>query len=103
MKRKEIRIHEAIYTDDDSVTIVRICEQCGIPEEEVTELMDEGIISPEATADDALYFSADTIGRIFKVKRLKRDLELNMAGVALAMNLLDRIEELERKIRRLEL
>ena len=104
MKNDTVRVYEArIIEEEEPMTIIQICERCKLSKEEIIELIEEGIIYPKDKQNKSLSFSFDTIDRILKVKRLKRDMDLNMAGVALAVNLLDRIEELERKILRMNL
>ena len=71
-----------------------------IPENEVAELVYEGIIQPLKIREETWRFSRETLWRVQKVQRLRRDLELNVAGAALTMQLLDRIEELENMVKR---
>jgi chaperone modulatory protein CbpM len=47
-----------------------------------------------------LRFQGSAAERIARATRLRRDLGLNYAGALLACDLLDRIEELERNLRR---
>jgi hypothetical protein len=44
----------------------------------------------------------DAAARVARAVRLRRDLGLNYAGAFLALDLLDRIDELERRLRRYE-
>jgi hypothetical protein len=46
--------------------------------------------------------SRDAAARVARAVRLRRDLGLNYAGALLALDLLDRIDELERRLRRYE-
>jgi chaperone modulatory protein CbpM len=46
-----------------------------------------------------LRFSAASIVRVQKANRLQRDLGVNLAGTALVLDLLDRIEALEARLR----
>ena len=45
-------------------------------------------------------FHGDSLARMRLATRLMQDLEINTAGVALALDLLDRIAELESRLRR---
>jgi DNA-binding transcriptional MerR regulator len=57
-----------------------------------------GLIDPE-TETPCLLFADAAIVRIRKIQRLRSDLGLNLAGCGVVLDLLDRIEELEREIR----
>ena len=71
----------------------RLCEcQTAV----VNRLLDIGLLEPR-TAGRPPLFDRSAVIRIRKALRLKRDLRLNFDAVALVMELLDRIEELERR------
>ena len=56
-----------------------------------------GLIEPLAAGTTPL-FDRSAVVRARKALRLKRDLGLNIDAVALVMELLDRIDDLERRI-----
>jgi chaperone modulatory protein CbpM len=58
-----------------------------------------GLLDPVSVADEPM-FSATSVIRVRKALRLKRDLHLNFDAVAVVMELLDRIDELERRMER---
>lgn len=66
----------------------------GIKEQTVFEIIDQGIITTEKTAQGDLYFDNDALQRIRKVLQLKHDLGVNLAGAALAIELLEEIDRL---------
>ncbi len=57
-----------------------------------------GLIDPEIDDPGPLFGEAMVI-RVRKIKRLRADLGINLAGCGLVLDLLDRIEELEDEIR----
>ena len=96
-----MKVYEGTLIDEDkTLNLVELSERCMISENEIAELVFEGVIHPVKIQEESWRFSRETLWRVKKVKRLRRDLELNMAGAALTMQLLDRIEELENMIRR---
>ena len=96
-----MKVYEGTLIDEDkTLNLVELSERCMISENEIAELVFEGVIHPVKIQEESWRFSRETLWRVKKVKRLRRDLELNMAGAALTMQLLDRIEELEKMIRR---
>lgn len=65
---------------------------------EIIEMINEGILEPAGQHKKDWRFSYDNVVRIRKVCRLLNDLGLNLAGAALALYLLDRIEQMEAMI-----
>jgi chaperone modulatory protein CbpM len=63
------------------------------------ELVEEGVIEPLTPGGPQWRFASTTIVRIEKARRLQRDLGVNLPGIALALQLLDRIEALEARLR----
>lgn len=65
-------------------------------------LVHEGVLSPLAGGADAtggeLRFGGDALRRARRAARLLHDFELNLAGVALALDLLDRIDALQQQV-----
>ena len=88
------RKHEMVAVPGLSLQeLSRLCE-CQVA---VTRrLLDIGLLEPLTTGQHPM-FSRSAVIRTRKALRLKRDLRLNFDAVALVMELLDRIEELERR------
>lgn len=63
--------------------------------------IDEGVITPVApfNSDDGTWrFGGDSLARARAAQRLINDLALNAAGVALVLDLLDRITQLQARL-----
>ena len=82
------------------ITIVELCEFCSIEIELVDELVDEGILEPTDGSSEKRRFPYSSGRRTRTVVHLQRDLGLNLAGAALALDLLDCIENLRAQLRR---
>ncbi|WP_105104429.1 chaperone modulator CbpM [Microbulbifer pacificus] len=92
----------AVVLDEDSrVTLRELCNACALTAEQVMMLVDEGVIDAQSTSG-TLVFSGISVCRVRKVVRMERDLGVNHAGAALALELLEEIEQLRARIRRLE-
>lgn len=92
----------AVVLDESSrVTLRELCQACALTAEQVTALMDEGVIEAQQTAG-TLYFSGVCVRKVHRIVRLEKDLGVNHAGAALALELLEEIEQLRARIRRLE-
>lgn len=92
-----------VVLDEEEITLAELTRTCRVHAEWVVELVDEGVIEPrgprEGAAAPQWRFTATTIVRVAKAQRLQRDLGVNLPGVALALQLLDRIDALEARLR----
>lgn len=77
-----------------------LCARLGIGHELLELCLQWEIIQPpEPDPHGADIFPIEAIERLSRGLRLHRDLGLNWAGVGVVLELLDRIEELERRLR----
>jgi chaperone modulatory protein CbpM len=95
MKYQIIKIHQGKLTEQEDLNLFQFCRLCDLPPERIMALVEEGILEPEGKSRREWRFAFDSIFRAQKVHRLQKDLELNLAGTALAIRLLDRIDQLE--------
>ncbi|PWJ38561.1 chaperone modulator CbpM [Sediminitomix flava] len=102
MKYEIVKIVEAQVENDENklLTLLDLCKHSRLSETDVLEYINEGIIDFEPTSTKSMRFSYETSERIMKANRLKRDLELNFSGLSLALQLLDKIEDLENRLKR---
>lgn len=78
-----------------------ICTRCRVESDLVFEMINEGILDPEGTSVETWRFNAAAIKRIQVACRLRNDLQVNLPGVALALDLLEELEELRSRTARL--
>lgn len=101
-------LHGEILGDDLPLTLEQLCRSCALPQEQILLLVEEGIIEPKALAGETSselqvehwQFHWKSVTRVRTSTRLQQDLGVNLAGVALALELLERIDKLERQLRR---
>ena len=89
-----------IFDERTEITIVELCEVCSVEITLVEELVDEGILEPVGGVREQRRFPYSSVRRARTVVHLQRDLGLNVAGAALALDLLDQIETLRAQLRR---
>lgn len=77
-------------------TMVEFCSACGVEQRRVVEMVEEGVIEPIADQDD-WQFHGEALLRAKRALRLVRDLGVNWPGAALALDLLEEIERLQRR------
>ncbi len=90
----------SIFDETMEITVVELCHVCAIEITLVDEMIGEGILEPSGGARDDRRFPYSSVRRTRTVIHLQRDLGLNLAGAALALDLLDRIEDLRSQLRR---
>ena len=79
------------------LTMGQLCECCGLEAEHVVALVQEGIIEAKGPDQSRWTFQVSSIRRVRTARRLQRDLGVNLAGAALALELLDRLTELKNR------
>ncbi len=88
-----------ILEEDSEVTLAQLCEACAVRQEAIEAMMEEGIVVATGGGVRAWRFTRSTVVRVRTVLRMQRDLEVNLAGAALALDLLERIEALRARLR----
>lgn len=75
-----------------------VCERCGMAAEQVIEFVDFGIAEPKGATYNEWCFSPNQLFRLNRALRLQRDLEINLPGLALALDLLDEVETMRTEL-----
>jgi chaperone modulatory protein CbpM len=88
---------------DDTTTwgITEICMLCRVDNEVIQEMVNEGVLIPEGTSPETWRFNGVAIKRIQITLRLQNDLRVNLPGAALALDLLDELDELRSLLRQI--
>ena len=89
-----------LIEDETLITVDELCRHCTMKVEEIITFVQEGILDPfdgvvRPDRAAAWQFHISNVKRVRTVVHLQRDLGVNLAGAALALELLDRIAELE--------
>ena len=90
-----------ILENETRLSLRQLCDACAVHAEYIIELVDEGFIEPSGVEKSHWCFSGITIKRVRKAKHLQRDLGINLAGVALAIELMDELEHLRARLGRM--
>ena len=101
MTEQRIYIQGTLLTEETRCTRAELCLLCGVDAAMIEEMVEEGIITQVDPADSEGCFTALAIKRVQTAMRLHRDLRVNLPGCALALDLLEELEELRRLVRRL--
>ena len=87
-----VRYEIEILDETSRFSLRQVCRVCAVDVRFVTELVEEGIITPRGDRIGNWRFDGVAIARVHKAIRLHRDLDINLPGVALALELLARLE-----------
>ena len=100
---RQMQILSGVILDETSWVDAReLCTLCRLSRAHLVELVEEGVVHPVGGTPEDWRFPSSDLARLRRALRLQRDLEVNLAGVALAMDLLDELERLRARLRRLE-
>lgn len=89
----------AILLDEQAgLTLAELSRACDVHAECIIGLVEEGVLVPIGRKPQRWRFTGTHLRRARKALRLQRDLAVNLAGVALALELLDEIETLQMRI-----
>ena len=90
-----------IVEEEIHLTLAELCRACSASEEHVVTWVFEGVLEPSGEAPQEWRFAGDSLRRARLALWLTRDLEVNPPGVALALDLLDEIAQLQARLQRL--
>lgn len=82
----------------DQITIAELCRIGGFRAEWVVELVDYGVLDPIGEDFATWRFVGGSVSKATKAWRLHRDLGVNLAGVALAIGLMEERDRLRRRL-----
>ena len=80
-----------------ALTLHELALRCGVEQSFVEQLVDFGII--EGGAREGATYAGEITLRVQRCVRLQRDLGVNLEGMAVIVDLLERIESLEHELR----
>jgi len=84
------------------ITVTDFCAWLHVDHGWVASLVEAGVIDPRGAAPEAWAFPASDLVRVRAVSRLVRDLDVNLEGAAVIVDLIEERRQLERRIALLE-
>ena len=87
-----------VIAEETQLTLVQLCQACQVSVEEVRTWVVEGVLEPVGDGPEEWRFGGSSLRRARTAYRLARDLEVNLAGIAVALNLLDEIASLHARL-----
>ena len=80
------------------ISLNDLCRACSSSAEWIIELVSEGVLEPVNYQQTHWRFTGVSLQKAQAAARLQRDLGINTAGIALALELLDEIESLRAQL-----
>ncbi len=81
-----------------SLTLNDLSQACSCSTDWIMELVEEGVIEPPKYSQTQWCFGGESLSRVLVAMRLQRDLDINLAGIALSLDLLDEIKRLKSQL-----
>jgi len=98
MTRNEDLLTGVILDETIELTVDELCRSCSTRRDTILSMVEEGILQPVNRTGVSWRFTGVSVKRAIKATKLHRDLELNLPGVALALDLMDEIDRLRARL-----
>jgi chaperone modulatory protein CbpM len=92
-------VHTGTIIEDELLTLGQLCCACDTHADWVISLVEEGIIEPDGREIRLWRFSGVSLVRVRSALRLQRDLGVNLAGIGLALDLMEELENLRTQLK----
>lgn len=86
-----------LFDQSAILSIKDLSRMCNVDERHIVEFVEEGVLNVVEIRSE-WHFTGDALRRARLAVRLERDLELNLAGVALALDLIEELQQLRREL-----
>lgn len=93
--------HVGTIIEEESLTIEQLCQASGAHTQWIISLVEESIIEPSLFKQNETAewrFSGTSLARVRTALRLERDLGVNLAGIALALDLMEELDNLRSQL-----
>ena len=88
----------SLFDESARLSIGDLSRMCAVDERHIVEYVEEGVLSVVEINAAEWHFTGAALRRARRALRLERDLEINLAGVALALELMEEVERLRREL-----
>ena len=87
--------------NQNALTLVELAYLAGISRQMIEELLEVDLIEPCVREPDML-FAIELLPRVRKIVRLHLHLDISLSSMALVLDLLDRIDDMEKRVAEME-
>src|ERR1700687_1411490 len=87
-----------IYGDEpQELTLERLAHRAGLEPAVLESFVEYGLVEPQATHGTEMLFNLDCIPRLRTIIRLRRDIGVNLSGIGVILDLLEKVQALRRE------
>lgn len=97
-----VELKEVTWFDEHVLSFTELCEISGLPEAVLKELVEAGAIPPLQLETQETRYGAAALVAARQARQLREAFELDTPALLLALGLLERLHEMERRLRELE-
>lgn len=94
---KDHALQGTLFDESAVLSLEDLSKMCAVDQQHIVQYVEEGILNVVGVTE--WHFSGAALRRARIAVRLERDLELNLAGVALALDLLEELEQLRQQLK----
>ena len=95
MKRYEIIITQAW---GEVLTLSELAEATGVDPDLIRSFMEYDLLGPTEYSEKGYCFGVEAVSRLRLIQRLRAELGVNLAGVAVVLELLAKVERLQEEL-----
>ena len=86
-------ITAVLMDENTTISLVEVCQTCHISEDVLIEMLEQGLFNQQGMAVNKIDFNLKMLSRIQTARRLQADLDINLPGIVLILDLLDELEQ----------
>jgi chaperone modulatory protein CbpM len=99
MSQDNRKPHAGVIVEESlEFTVVELCQACTLDAALVAELVEHGVLEPSGGEAGQWRFPGPSLYRARVAARLQRDLGVNAAGIALALELMSELEAMRSRL-----
>lgn len=95
---KDTILTGVLINETTTFSFIEVCHKYHIPKELLIEMVDQGLFSLQSTEIEHIELDQKALHRIETAFRLHRDLDINLPGVALALELLEKMDKMREEL-----
>jgi chaperone modulatory protein CbpM len=95
---KQIIFSDVVVDEKIMFTLTEFEQRYAIDAAFLNEMLDHGLIELRKTESDEMVLDRRALRRIESARRLHQDLEVNMPGIVLVLDLLDELRDMEEEL-----
>ena len=96
--KQDKTITGVLIEETTTISFNEVCHRYHIPKELLLEMVEYGLFSSKTTKVEQLKLNQSDLRKMEVAFRLHRDLEINLPGVALVLELLEQIDQLDEEL-----